>query len=75
MSKREYLVDKQTMKEIGYELWKMRVERNMFLHQVTMRTGIPARDIEGMEMGRYVRYRYLRGLIAFYGKEMKIVFE
>ena len=63
------------MKQIGQELWKLRVERNLYLYQLAKQTGIPAKDIEGMEMGRYVKYKHLRGLIGFYGKQMKIVFE
>ena len=68
-------MDKQTIQEIGHQLWQMRQERRMYLHTVSFQTKIPERVIEGMEIGKFIKYAPLRCLIAFYGKKMRIVFE
>lgn len=69
------LMDKQTIKEIGHELWKMRREKHLRLHQVENQTHIPASIIDKMELGRFLQFIAVRKLMAFYGKKMKIVFE
>lgn len=68
-------MDKQTLREIGYELWLMRKTRGMYLHTVAYRTKIPERIIEGMEIGKFLQYSAFRRLTEFYGKKMRIVFE
>ena len=68
-------MDKQTIQEIGHQLWQMRQERRMYLHTVSFQTRIPERVIEGMEIGKFIKYAPLRRLITFYGKKMMITFE
>ncbi len=68
-------MDKQTIREIGRELWLLRNERRMYLHTVAYRTKLPERVIEGMEIGKFIKYAALRRLTEFYGKKMRIIFE
>ena len=75
MGKYEYFVDKETQKEIGHELWKIRQEKRLLLHQVQNKTHIPERIIDGIEIGRHLNYGMVRKLIKFYGKNMRVVFE
>ncbi|MBQ8482652.1 MAG: hypothetical protein IJ532_09025 [Alphaproteobacteria bacterium] len=75
MSKVEYFVDKQSMQEIGFLLWKTRRDKHFYLEHVAKETGIPTKVIEGIELGKYLKYGTVRRLLNFYGKEMKIVFE
>ena len=70
-----YLVDKETVRQIGRELWRLRREKNLLLHQVEKRIGVPAKIVESLELGRYLQYGYLRKLLVFYGKELRIVLE
>ena len=75
MSKIEYFVDKQSMLEIGMMLWKLRREKRLYLEHVSKETGIPTKMIEGLELGKFLRYGQVRKLMAYYGKELKIVYE
>lgn len=75
MARYEYFVDKETQKQIGMELWKMRREKHLRLRNVQTQTHIPADVIERIEIGRGLNYGIIRKLIAFYGKKMKVVFE
>lgn len=68
-------MDKQTIREIGHELWLLRNERRMYLHTVAYRTKLPERVIEGMEIGKFIKYAAFRRLTEFYGKKMRIIFE
>ncbi len=71
MGKR-YLLDKESLKQLSYELWHLRHDKNLLLRQVESRTGVPAEIIESLELGRFMQYGYFRKLMTFYGKEMKI---
>ena len=71
MGKR-YLLDKESLKQLSYELWHLRHDKNLLLRQVESRTGVPAEVIEALELGRFMQYGYFRKLMTFYGKEMKI---
>ena len=75
MAKFEYFVDRQTREEIGHELWKLRQEKHLLLHQVQNRIHIPDRIIDRIETGRCLNYGVVRKLITFYGKKMRVVFE
>ncbi len=68
-------MDKETLREIGYELWKLRKQRGMYLKSVAFQTKLPERVIEGMEIGKFIQYTAFRRLSEFYGKKMRIVFE
>lgn len=68
-------MDKQTIREIGRQLWQIRQEHGMYLHTVAFQTHIPEKVIEGMEIGKFIKYAPFRRLIEFYGKSMRIVFE
>ncbi len=68
-------MDKETLREIGYELWKLRKQRGMYLKSVAFQTKLPERIIEGMEIGKFIQYKAFRRLTEFYGKKMRIVFE
>ena len=70
-----YSVDKESVRQIGRELWRLRREKNLLLQQVEKKSGVPAKIIESLELGRYLQYGYLRKLLAFYGKELRIVLE
>ena len=75
MSKNGIFLDNQTAREIGQALWQIRTEKHMFLRTVSNRTNVPARVIEGIEIGKFIQYGTIRKLINFYGKKMKITFE
>ena len=68
-------MDKQTIREVGQELWKLRQERGIYLRTVALQTHIPERVIEGMEIGKFIKYGAFRRLSEFYGKKMRVVFE
>ena len=68
-------MDKQTIREVGQELWKLRQERRMYLRTVAHQTNLPERIIEGMENGKFIQYTAFRRLTKFYGKKMRVVFE
>lgn len=75
MKKSEYFIDKQSMKELGLQLFLLRQEKHLRLHNVSAQTHIPDRIIDGIETGRSCNYGVVRKLLTFYGKKMKIVFE
>ena len=62
-------IDKQSIKEIGAALFQLRCQRNLFLYQVAKQTNMPAKVIEGIEIGRYLKLGKLRRLLEFYGKK------
>ncbi len=68
-------MDKQTIREVGQELWKLCQERRMYLRTVAHQTNLPERIIEGMENGKFIQYTTFRSLTEFYGKKMRVVFE
>ncbi|MBR1825888.1 MAG: hypothetical protein IJ770_04805 [Alphaproteobacteria bacterium] len=68
-------MDKETLCAIGAELWKLRTEKRMYLRTVAYRTNLPARVIEGMEIGKFIQHTALRRLTEFYGRKMRIVFD
>jgi len=68
-------IDKQSLLDIGEELFRLRREKHLFLYQLAKQTGIPAKVIEGIEIGRYLKFRELRNLSKFYGKKPRIVFD
>ena len=68
-------MDKQTIRKVGQELWKLRQERRMYLRTVAHQTNLPERIIEGMENGKFIQYTAFRRLTEFYGKKMRVVFE
>ena len=63
------------MHEIGHELWLLRNQRGMYLRTVAHQTKLPERVIEGMEIGKFLKYSAFRQLMDFYGKKMRIVME
>lgn len=69
------LLDKDEAREFGKHLWLLRHQRHMYLKNVAAVTKIPAYAIEGMELGRIMRYKYLQQLLKFYGKKVKISLE
>lgn len=75
MSKYYNEIDKQTLREIGYALWQERNARRLYLRTVATRTNLPARIIEGMEIGKFLQYSAFRRLLNFYGKKIRIVLE
>ncbi|MBO6281651.1 MAG: hypothetical protein J6N49_03865 [Alphaproteobacteria bacterium] len=75
MSKYYNEIDKQTLREIGYALWQERNARRLYLRTVATQTNLPARIIEGMEIGKFLQYSAFRRLLNFYGKRIRIVFE
>ena len=70
-----FYVEKDMLRKIGAELWRLRQEKFMYLHTVAYQTKIPERIIEGMENGKFIQYSALRRLTEFYGKKMRIIFE
>ena len=75
MARYTYFIDKETQREIGMELWKMRRDKRLRLQNVQTQTHIPANVIEKIEIGRNLNYGVIRKLVTFYGKKMKVVFE
>ena len=69
------VIDKKAVKEIGLEFFKLRHEKSLFIYQVAKRTDIPEKIIEGIELGRYVKYGKIRRLAEFYGKKAHIALE
>ena len=69
------LLDKNGAREFGAELQKIRHEKHMYLKNVSAITKVPENIIEGMELGRLMRYGALHRLLKFYGKKVKIMLE
>lgn len=69
------LLDKDEAREFGAELQKIRHEKHMYLKNVAAITKVPENIIEGMELGRLMRYGALHRLLKFYGKKVKIMLE
>ncbi len=72
---KSYLFDKQTKLEIGQELWRLRHDKRLYLTNVSVKTKIPCRIIEGMELGKFMQYGSLRKLMDFYGKRVKVILD
>ncbi|MBO6289162.1 MAG: hypothetical protein J6N45_02415 [Alphaproteobacteria bacterium] len=68
-------MDKQSVIDIGEELFKLRRSKHLFLAQVARGTGIPIKSVEGIELGRYIKFGDLRLLLRFYGKKIRITLE
>ena len=68
-------MDKQSIIDIGEELFKQRRSKHLFLAQVARETGIPIKSVEGIELGRYIKFGDLRLLLRFYGKKIRITLE
>ena len=47
----------------------------LFIYQVAKRTAIPEKVVEGIELGRYVKYGKIRRLAEFYGKKVHIILD
>ena len=75
MAEKNYSFDKQTKRDIGFALWQIRYEKHLYLKNITTQTKIPMRIIEGMELGKFIKYGALRKLMDFYGKKIKITLE
>lgn len=75
MTKNGFILDKETVQQIGHELWQMRNEKRMYLRHVEKQTGVPSGVIECMEIGKFIQYGTIRRLVRFYGKRMRVVFE
>ncbi|MBQ8482358.1 MAG: hypothetical protein IJ532_07490 [Alphaproteobacteria bacterium] len=72
---KSYLFDKQTKLEIGQALWQARHEKRLYLTNVSVKTKIPCKIIEGMELGKFMEYGPLRKLLEFYGKRVKVILD
>jgi hypothetical protein len=72
---KNYSLDKQTKRDIGAALWQVRYEKHLYLKNIATQTGIPCRIIEGMELGKFIKYGALQKLGKFYDKKIKITFE
>ncbi len=75
MNNHVYLMDNESIRQLGEELWRLRRAKHLLLAQAEKQSGIPAKVIEGLELGRYLQYGYARKLLKFYGVNMKIVLE
>ena len=68
-------LDKQALKDFGYNLWLLRQQQNLTVKQLSSRLNIPERIIDCMEIGRFVQYNALRRIMDYYGKKTRIVIE
>lgn len=71
----EHFINKQIRKELGYNLWLLRCERNLNLQRLSSKTNIPAHILDDIERGKHFEFCTVSKLSKFYGKQMKIVFE
>ena len=62
-------MDKTTLREIDYKLWKLHKQHGMYLKSVLAQTKLPERVIEGMEIGKFIQYTAFRRLTECYGKK------
>ena len=69
------IIDKKAVKEIGAAFFKLRCEKSLFIYQVAKKTAMPEKVIEGIELGRYIKYGKIRRLAEFYGKKIYIAWE
>ncbi|MBR1841562.1 MAG: hypothetical protein IJ778_05485 [Alphaproteobacteria bacterium] len=69
------IIDKKAVKEIGAEFFKLRREKSLFIYQVAKKTAMPEKIIEGIELGRYIKYGKIRRLAKFYDKKIYITLE
>lgn len=72
---KNYLFDAQTKQEIGQALWQARQEKHLYINNVSVKTGIPYKIIDGMELGKFMKFSSLRKLMEFYGKQISITFK
>ena len=70
-----YLMDRETLFQVGEELWRLRRERHLRLSQISKQLCIPEKEIEALEMGRHIQYGYMRKLEQFYGKKLRVTLE
>ena len=70
-----YLMDRETLFQIGEELWRLRRERHLRVSQISKQLCIPEKEIEALEMGRHIQYGYMRKLAQFYGKKLRVTLE
>ncbi len=68
-------LDKNTIHEIGKELWFARQERHLFIYQVAKRSHVPIDLIDTMELGKAIEANALLKLLHLYGKKMRIMIE
>ena len=72
---KSYLFDAQTKSEIGQALWQARHEKHLYINNVASSTGVPSKIIDGMELGKFMKYGSLRKLMDFYGKQVKVIID
>ena len=60
-----YLVDKESVRQIGRELWQLRREKNLLLQQVEKKSGVPAKIVESLELERYLQYGFCASYWCF----------
>ena len=71
----KYFLNKELVREIGFQFWLMHQEKQEKLEDVARKTHIPAYKIDLIELGKRFHLCDYRKLTEFYGKKMKISFE
>ena len=61
--------------EICPQLKQLRQERGLSLEELRDEAHISIKLLKRMEAGRYLPYSFLKRLLAFYGKSIRIVIE
>ena len=69
------LLDKDEARKFGAQLQQIRHEKHLYLKNVATIIKVSPKIVEGMELGRFMRYGALRKLLKFYGKKVKITLE
>ena len=67
------LLDKELAAEIGPQLERLRLERQLSIEDLQAATHISAKQLRRMERGKYLTFSHLRCLLTFYGKKIHIV--
>lgn len=75
MSKLSVLIDKDLARQFGTQLWQARQEHHLYLKNVATAINVLERLIEGMELGKFMRYGVLVRLLKFYEKKVKLTLE
>ncbi len=69
------LISNAALAEICPQLKQLRQERGLSLEELQAQVHIETKLLKRMEAGRYLPYSFLKRLLAFYGKSIRIVIE
>ena len=70
-----FYMDGEIIREFGRQLWQIRQQKRLYLKKVAADINVPVRLIEGMELGKFVKYSVMRRLLEYYDTNIKLTLE